>query len=115
MPYIQRDKREKFTADLEFARLKLSKTGPGELNYFISSLVWLLFDEDPSYAKANELLGALEAVKQEFYRRKVAPYEDVKMAENGDVLVKVECSYCPDHFQAKQNENQEYFNSHHGY
>lgn len=32
-----------------------------------------------------EVLGALEAAKLELYRRRVAPYEDIKLQENGDV------------------------------
>jgi len=31
------------------------------------------------------MIGVLECVKQEFYRRKVAPYEDIKIIENGDI------------------------------
>jgi len=30
-------------------------------------------------------MGVLECIKQEFYRRAVAPYEDKKKEENGDV------------------------------
>jgi hypothetical protein len=57
----------------------------GEVNYIISKLVWELFDSAPSYHHGNELVGALECAKQEFYRRKMAPYEEQKIAENGDV------------------------------
>lgn len=34
----------------------------------------------------SDLLGVFECVKLEFYRRIVAPYEDAKIAENGDVF-----------------------------
>jgi hypothetical protein len=30
-------------------------------------------------------MGVLESAKLELYRRKIAPYEDDKIAENGDV------------------------------
>jgi hypothetical protein len=33
----------------------------------------------------NDVVGALEGAKAEFQRIVVAPYEDKKMAENGDV------------------------------
>ena len=38
-----------------------------------------------SFATFADILAALEATKIEFYRRVVAPYEDAKCAENGDV------------------------------
>jgi len=58
---------------------------PGDWNYLFSRLIWDEFSRDPSYKAANNLLGMLEAVKQEFYRRKVVPYEEKKMKENGDL------------------------------
>jgi hypothetical protein len=39
----------------------------------------------PSYQSINDVLGALEGAKLEFYRRIAAPYEDTKIQENGDV------------------------------
>lgn len=35
--------------------------------------------------RVNSGIGALEAAKLEFYRRVVAPYEDKKIFDNGDV------------------------------
>ena len=40
---------------------------------------------DHSFQKISDILGALETCKQEFYRREAAPYEDEKLAVNGDV------------------------------
>ena len=37
------------------------------------------------YASINDVMGALEGAKLEFYRRVVAPYEDLKIIMNGDV------------------------------
>jgi hypothetical protein len=42
-------------------------------------------DHDLSYRTINDVLGALEGAKLEFYRRVAAPYEDQKIQENGDV------------------------------
>ena len=58
---------------------------PGEVNYVISTIIWKLFDADRRYTTGNNLVGVLECVKQEFYRRKLAPYEDIKIQENGDI------------------------------
>ena len=57
----------------------------GELNFIISKFVWDLFEKNKRYKTANDFIGALECVKLEFYRRKVAPYEDEKIKENGDL------------------------------
>jgi len=56
----------------------------GELNYIVTKilLAWL---DMPSYDRFNAAIGALECAKLELYRRMVAPYEDKKIAENGDV------------------------------
>ena len=74
----------------EAQRLAVAATGPkkpGELNYVITVIIkdYVEQKSPPSYADLNEVLGVLEAVKQEFYRRVVAPYEEMKKAKNGDV------------------------------
>lgn len=58
----------------------------GEVNYVISTILWSLFKENESYSFGNDLMGALECVKQEFYRRQLAPYEDKKIKDNGDIV-----------------------------
>ncbi len=78
MPYISHDKRRELT--------NRDPLTPGELNYLISTLItnyW--FEHGQNYASINDILGALEGAKLEFYRRVAVPYEDVKQAENGDV------------------------------
>ena len=37
------------------------------------------------YFHLNRALGVLTAIKEEYYRVVVAPYEDVKIKENGEV------------------------------
>lgn len=86
MPYIkqeQRDPLDPFIEDL----VRVSGASAGELNYIITRLIWITSSFDPCYTTYNDMLGVLEAVKQEFYRRVVAPYEDRKREENGDVYV----------------------------
>ncbi len=58
----------------------------GELNYAITTAVldWIE-RQGRSYATFNAAIGALECAKLELYRRMVAPYEDTKIAANGDV------------------------------
>lgn len=80
MPYIKKERR----ALLE---PKARPTNPGELNYCITLLVRNYISRHPelNYQGINDILGALEGAKLEFYRRVVAPYEDEKIKENGDV------------------------------
>ena len=59
---------------------------PGELNYEITQILRAYMGHNgKSYQTINDIMGALEGAKQEFYRRVAAPYEDLKIAENGDV------------------------------
>jgi hypothetical protein len=86
MPYITKNQREFYSPFLGVLRDRLiDNPNPGEINYCLSSVIWSIFEDNKSYATANMLLGVLEAVKQEFYRRQVAPYEDAKQQENGDL------------------------------
>jgi len=58
----------------------------GELNYLFT--YWIgqyILDKGESYQIYNDILGALEGAKQELYRRKILPYENIKMSQNGDV------------------------------
>lgn len=80
MPYIKPEDRLHILAD------EKSISSPGELNYFISTLVnWYINEKGKNYSTLNEVIGVLECAKLELYRRVVAPYEDIKIDENGDV------------------------------
>ena len=88
MPYIPEGARATYDRDIERLLDTLAEqpsVPPGEINYIISRLIWGRFNEKPSYTRANELVGVLECVKQEFIRRKLNDYEDDKIRENGDL------------------------------
>jgi len=82
MPYVTADQR----AELDATGYALN---PGELNYLLTRTIQKYIgrydDRAPDYQRFNDAVGALESCKQELYRRAVAPYEDLKSAENGDV------------------------------
>lgn len=81
MPYIKQEDRGYFEAVT-----KLAPENPGELNYVLTRIVNQYFaDNGGRYQQINDVIGALEGAKMEFYRRIVVPYEDTKIAENGDV------------------------------
>lgn len=87
MPYIKIDDREHFKPVIE-AVLDTGMDVPGELNYLITCICQIYQNTvGQSYATHNEIVGVLECVKQEWYRRQTTPYEEKKMADNGDVIV----------------------------
>ena len=83
MPYITKDDRQKFMwieQELENIALDMSA---GDLQYLIALAIKYM---DPyNYQTMNDVMGALAGAQMEFYRRKVAPYEDTKIEANGDV------------------------------
>lgn len=85
MPYIKPEDRELYKPFFE-ALSHVAITTAGELNFLLTQLVLQYMKDKPiSYATYNNIVGALECCKQEFIRRKVSPYEDEKIKENGDV------------------------------
>ena len=80
MPYIPGEK-----------RLNLCPQTAGGLNYCFTTLcirylcIRYLHKFGEKYQTYNDIMGALEGCKLELYRRKIAPYEDKKIEENGDV------------------------------
>jgi hypothetical protein len=79
MPYIPKFRREDILIDG-------TTNGPGELNFLITSLcVEYIEQHGLSYQTVNDIVGALEGAKLEFYARVARPYEDRKIKENGDV------------------------------
>ncbi len=90
MPYIDADNRFPLDEAVNYVIEALEDQGEttldraGPLNYTITRIVAGLMDR-VSYKDVVVLTGVLENVKQEFYRRAAAGYEDVKIYENGDV------------------------------
>ena len=80
MPYIPQAERA------DFINFRRAPNTLGALNYAITLLLmeWLE-GRELSYETYNNMVGVLECTKQELYRRMIAPYEDFKCKENGDV------------------------------
>jgi hypothetical protein len=58
----------------------------GMLNYAFTLCIKDYMEHHPvNYQTINDIVGALEGAKLEFYRRVVADYEDGKIESNGDV------------------------------
>ena len=77
MPYIKQEDRDQLTRG---DRLPMNA---GELNYTISMICTAYFHSNGGrYQQINDIVGALEGAKLEFYQ---------KVAENGDL----DCGYAP--------------------
>jgi hypothetical protein len=81
MPYVTIDDRETYHPKFKVASF------PGQLNYQITVLITEYIKKHGlKYQNINDVIGALEGAKLEFYRRAAAPYESIKIEENGDGL-----------------------------
>lgn len=79
MPYIKPKDRGELINEKRFPET------PGELNFMLTAYILDYLSIKSKYSDYNEIIGVLECVKQEFYRRAAVPYEDKKIKENGDV------------------------------
>lgn len=87
MPYIKKEDRTRYKKVIEDIE-KIDIYTVGELNYLITSICDIYLNQvDESYKAHNDIIGVLNCVEEEWYRRKVVPYEDKKLKENGDVYV----------------------------
>ena len=79
MPYIPQSEKNKVDKDNLI-------TTAGQFNYALNQLVSIYIEQNGfNYQTSNDIIGAMECAKLELYRRLVAPYEDKKILQNGDV------------------------------
>lgn len=86
MPYIEKWKRSEIEHLAAMRGEMPTLFNVGELTYVLyKTCLDYLEAHDDNYATRALIVGALEQAKDEFQRRKVHPYEDQKIKENGDV------------------------------
>lgn len=86
MPYIKPEDRQKFNDSAKDIADKA--TCAGDLNFALTVIIHSYIQKKGlNYANCNEVIGMIEACKTEFYRKVVAPYEDLKVDQNGDVNI----------------------------
>ena len=90
MPYIKSSDKGVYEKGIRSIREAFAGVGAsdGELNYVLTSvaLAWLNYHQPPhNYSLRSDVVKAFECAKLEFYERRVRPYEDEKIKENGDV------------------------------
>jgi len=85
VPYITPKERIEFESLVDLFGLHHINS-PSKLNYLVTQLIRVYQKQHKtSYQTFNDILGVLEGVKLELYRRRVAPYEDEKITKNGNV------------------------------
>lgn len=86
MPYITKEDR---TVIDTLMGETFSPQNGGELQYAIAKLVQSYYENScngkPRYKHMEQMMGALNGAALEHYRVVVAPYEDLKIKENGAV------------------------------
>lgn len=83
MPYIKEKNRDRLDRWINNLAPELAEMGiTGNLNYVLFRLANVLCHNYATYAA---FIADLECNKLEVYRRMLAPYEDKKIEENGDV------------------------------
>lgn len=88
MPYIKQNQRKELIKIIDKLSQEISRTEYGKINFVISKFIHNILeknDEEIRYNDINNIIGVLECVKQEFYRKIASPYEDDKKEENGSV------------------------------
>ena len=85
MPYIENSQRTALESGL------IEPSTPGHLNYIFTEIILDYINlHGLSYQVINDVVGALEGCKLEFYRRVAADYENQKIRQNGDVYTERE-------------------------
>lgn len=89
MPYIDQKLRDEIDPAIDELIAAISQTEArchgsleGMLNY---AMTRILVIEHSDYRSIVRILGTLEAVKLEYYRRMAAPYEDYRRDRGGEV------------------------------
>jgi len=87
MPYIDKKERPRFDTHIDALMVELNKSKTekqdGQVNYIFFKILKNLYAG--SYFQFNRAMEVISCVAKEFYRRRIAPFEDKKIKERGDV------------------------------
>ena len=87
MPYVSEEKRDNLDYHISnlVASIKKEEKLSGSINYSITRILLEALKDPISYDQYNSMIGVLECAKLELYRRRVAEYENLAKAKNGEV------------------------------
>lgn len=83
MPYIEPELRSKYLT-IQSGFQALGNLPAGDANYILTRFIQTF--PKSRYEELERIVGRLELVKLEYWRRVVVPYEDQKRQANGDVF-----------------------------
>lgn len=83
MPYIKSYVRKNLDPSINDLVEKINESG--ELCYVVYKLLIELTSNKYNFETMSKLLSEVECAKLEFYRRVIAPHEDLKIEDNGDI------------------------------
>lgn len=86
MPYITKDRRERYIDIVQNLFINDDTVTAGEINYLLTEIIASFTGPELSYEKINTVIGILECCKLELYRR-LSAYEDIKLRQNGDTTL----------------------------
>jgi len=89
MPYVKQEYRDHLDPTIDGVLMALQELVnvseiDGSVNYVLTRLIDGMYGSG-GYTVYNRAMGVLDCVAREFYRRRVVPYEGMKIVENGDV------------------------------
>ena len=94
MPYITKEHKEHIDQELDrlIFRLESIDAGEGDIAYTLTRIVDYFYgvtigNRPSNFSIMSAGIGVLDCVKEEFRRRRLNPYEDAKIKENGDVFI----------------------------
>lgn len=87
MPYISELTRDYIDKHLRAVTDRVRTATLGVVTYAVYRLVYEWEQAQPGrgYATRAAAMAVLDSAKSEYYRREIAPYEDIKIQENGDI------------------------------
>lgn len=90
MPYLKEKERMLYAKLVNELAERLSLAEGDEIgahfNFIICSIAHKVCHKGSSYRHLERIVGAMELAKNEFIARRVRPYEDTKIVQNGDVF-----------------------------
>lgn len=84
IPYIDKTQRTYLDDKLK-PLLELPPLNIGSVNYTITKFILSQLPLHAKYTDYNAMIGVLECIKLELYRKRIQSYEDKKCIENGEV------------------------------
>ena len=82
MPYVEPSTRDRIDAGITIDSIN----APGELAYAISRVINAFTDGNVCYTTIALVVGVLQTMQYEYYRKVASPYADKKEMRNGVVL-----------------------------